>query len=171
MEFVDVIGYEGLYKINQAGEVIGVKRQKILKPSKNTKGYYRVGLWKDGKAKDYRIHRLLALHFLPNPLNLPEIDHIDRNRANNLLENLRWVSSMDNNLNRGVVTNSGEHHINTTLCDTFQVKIRINKKNYYKTFKTLDEAIVARDNRLKVESLFKVSDALVNGRKIPQNVS
>jgi len=171
MEFVDVIGYEGLYKINQAGEVFGVKRQKIMKPRVRT-GYYFVTLCKDSKHhKNYCIHRLLALHFLPNPLNLPEIDHIDRNRLNNSLNNLRWVTHRDNMLNRGLVTTSGEHHINTTLYDTFQVKIRINKKNYYKSFKTLEEAIVARDNRLKVESLFKVSDALVNGRQIPQNVS
>jgi hypothetical protein len=173
MDFVDVIGYEGLYKINQAGEVLGVKRQKILKPGNSgTSGYYYVTLCKDSKHhKNYFIHRLLALHFLPNPLNLPQVDHIDRNKENNSLDNLRWVTRRDNCLNKGLVTTSGEHNIKITPCNTFCVEIRINKKYHSKTFKTLEEAIVARDDRLQVEALFKVSDALVNGRKIPQNIS
>jgi hypothetical protein len=170
MEFVDVIGYEGIYKINQLGEVLGVKRQKILKPAIDTGGYCFVRLYKENKNKNYLVHRLVCLQFLPNPLNLSEVDHIDRNKLNNLLENLRWVTRRENLLNRGLIPTSGEHNIRTTPCNNFEVHILLNKKRYKKTFKTLDEAIVARDDRLKVEALFKVSDALVNGRKIPQNV-
>ena len=149
-DFVDVIGYEGLYKINQFGEVLGVKHKKILKQSKNRDGYYYVGLCKERKLKCFKIHRLICLHFLPNPNNLPMIDHLDKNKQNNSLENLRWVTCRDNCLNRKKTPISGEHNITITMDNTFSVRFRIDKKIYSKCFKTMEEAKVYRD-AFKVE--------------------
>ena len=70
-----------------------------ISPCKGT-GYYQVGLNK----RTYLYHRILAKHFIPNPENLQEVDHIDRNRANNTLENLRWVSKSENLSNRSKYT-------------------------------------------------------------------
>jgi hypothetical protein len=104
-EFVDIIGYEGLYQINRNGEVMNIlsrtnsKAGKILKLYTLKTGYGKICLWKNGKCKNYLIHRLLGLQFIPNPENKPTIDHIDRNRQNNSLENLRWATYAEQNEN------------------------------------------------------------------------
>lgn len=64
--------------------------------SKKANGYLRVAI----NNRQYLVHRLVAETFIPNPENKPEIDHIDRNRANNKVENLRWVTRSENCLNR-----------------------------------------------------------------------
>jgi hypothetical protein len=145
MDFVDVIGYEGLYKINQAGEIFGVKRQKLLKNCINKHGYYVVNLCKEGNIKNCQIHRLLAIQFLPNPLNLFAVDHIDQNKLNYSLNNLRWITDRDNNLNRSWSSASGEYNIYKTQYNTFRVNFKLEKKDYAATFKTLEEAKVHRD--------------------------
>ena len=55
-------------------------------------------------GRNYQLHRILAKHFIPNPENLPEIDHIDRDKTNNSIENLRWISRSDNMRNRSTYT-------------------------------------------------------------------
>jgi len=105
-EFIDVIGYESLYKINKNGEVYGVKRNNILKQKININGYYYIGLHKSNKLKFYKIHRLIGLHFIPNDdENKTQVDHIDGDRTNNNIENLRWVTSSNNMRNQISKTN------------------------------------------------------------------
>jgi hypothetical protein len=112
---VDVIGYEGLYKINKNGEVWS-KRGIFLKIWVDRYGYNFTRLSKKGKPKNYTIHRLLGTHFIPNPDNLPEIDHIDGNKTNNTLENLRWATCSTNQQNKrkGIRNTSGYYNIGTT---------------------------------------------------------
>ena len=96
-EFRDIDNYEGLYKISNFGRVYSVKRNKFLKPCKeNNKGYLVVILCKDDKPKKYKIHRLVAQAFIPNPSNLPQINHKDENKANNRVENLEWCTASYN---------------------------------------------------------------------------
>ena len=109
--------YEGLYSITEDGKVYSHRRKLYLAERPDKDGYLRVNLSKDGKAKTYFIHRLIAETFIPNPDNLPYVDHIDRNVTNNSIENLRWVSHTSNcrntkrnravvNLDTGEVFNS-----------------------------------------------------------------
>lgn len=98
MEFIK--GYENLYKINSNGEIYSCWYKKIMTYNETEDGYYYVNLSREDGRKKYRIHRLLAIQFIPNPDNLPEVDHIDRNKKNNSLDNLRWVSKKDNRNNR-----------------------------------------------------------------------
>ena len=105
----DIEGYEGLYQVSNMGRVKSVERMKwsgkcyykaperILKPRKNGGGYLVVMLSKNGKVKTCRVHRLVATAFIPNPNNLPQINHIDENKGNNHMENLEWCDSKYNN--------------------------------------------------------------------------
>lgn len=71
------------------------KKVKYLKPMK-TNGYLCVELWKNRKRKRIKIHRLVAIAFISNPDNLPQVNHKDLNKENNNVENLEWISNRDN---------------------------------------------------------------------------
>lgn len=88
----DIEGYEGLYQVSNMGRVrsLKYKKERILKPRKQS-GYYRVSLYND-KKYEYSIHRLVANAFIPNPDNLPQVNHKDENRTNNCINNLEWCT-------------------------------------------------------------------------------
>lgn len=106
----DIPGFEGIYKINKKGEVKSLNRikrgkggstivvkEKILKQSLDRKnGYLMVTLTKNEKRKNYRIHKLVANLFIPNPNNYPQVNHIDGNKFNNTVDNLEWCTPQEN---------------------------------------------------------------------------
>ena len=93
----DIKGYEGLYAITSCGKVWSYKKKKFLKPWNNGVGYLLVNLFKDRERKFYLIHRLVAETYIPNPDNLPQVDHIDNDKTHNYLNNLQWITHRDNN--------------------------------------------------------------------------
>lgn len=99
----DVFGYEGLYQVSNLGRVksLGngkIRKEKILKPTNNGRGYLIVHLSKEGKMKNYRVHRLVASSFIPNDnLLKTDVNHKDENPANNRVENLEWCTKAYNN--------------------------------------------------------------------------
>jgi hypothetical protein len=98
--FEDIKGFEGLYQINRNGDIWSYHYKKIMKNLVNESGYYYIRLTDENKKKTKcSIHRLLAIQYIPNPENKPVVDHIDRNRINNSLENLRWVTIKENGNN------------------------------------------------------------------------
>ena len=126
----DVKGYEGLYQISNLGRIKslnykGTCREGILKPHKNKYGYMYITLYRNGEHKSLRVHRLVAKAFIPNPHNLPEVNHKDENCINNFVyinedgtvnlenSNLEWCTSEYNH-------NYGTHNE------------RIGKANYNK---------------------------------------
>lgn len=94
---VKIVGFDD-YTVDEFGTIRSYKYGKIreLKISKNTKGYAQVGLGLNGKTYPKRVHRLVAKAFIPNPLNLPQVNHIDGNKFNNSVTNLEWCSNSDN---------------------------------------------------------------------------
>ena len=92
----DIKDYEGLYAITEDGNVYSYISKKYLKPTLD-KGYYRITLYKNGKIKRYLIHRLVAEAFIPNPDNLPCVNHLDEDKKNNCVSNLEWCSYEYNN--------------------------------------------------------------------------
>lgn len=100
----DIQGYEGLYQVSNLGRVKSLARilndgriwkEKIIKPAKSGSGYMQVTLYKNNIKKPFRIHRLVAEAFIPNPLNLPFVNHKDENKANN------FVGTPENNYTDG----------------------------------------------------------------------
>lgn len=92
------------YSINELGEVRNDRTGKLITPFVNRKtGYKTVDLWEHNKSTKHTIHRLLAEAFIPNPTGKPTVDHIDGNRLNNSLENLRWATYSEQNSRFGTV--------------------------------------------------------------------
>lgn len=98
-EWTHINGFDDLYIISNLGRVKSFHNGywKSLKPGKTKKGYLNVILCKNGKETSYQVHRLVALHFITNPENKPEVNHIDENKQNNTVWNLEWMTSKENN--------------------------------------------------------------------------
>lgn len=86
----DIKGFEGLYQVSNEGRVKSLKRDSIMKQQKKRYGYYNIGLYNKGEYKWFRVHRLVAEAFIPNPNEYPIINHRDENPSNNVVENLEW---------------------------------------------------------------------------------
>jgi len=104
--FIDIIGYESLYQISNFGNVKSLpkgdgngNRERLLKievQKKSATNYGRVALCKEGIIKRFQVHRLVAVHFMPNPDNKPFVNHIDNNGENNHILNLEWCTQVEN---------------------------------------------------------------------------
>ena len=84
------------YAISNLGRVKNLKTNRIISFDKEEKGYCRLSIKVNGKKKHYAIHRLVAIAFIPNPENKPQVDHIDCDKTNNCVSNLRWCSNKEN---------------------------------------------------------------------------
>ena len=100
-EWKDIKGYEGRYQVSNLGRVKSLnynhtKKEKILKLKPNRKGYFEVFLYKNGERRAFKVHRLVALHFIPNPNNYPQVNHKDENKQSNCVDNLEWCTNKYN---------------------------------------------------------------------------
>jgi hypothetical protein len=139
--------YEGCYYIEPNGDIYSQDRidtnnrfwegQKMI-PYLNKEGYYYVDLCKNGTQKTFKVHRLVALTYIPNPNNYPCVNHKDRNRKNNNLNNLEWCTQMYNN--QSINTSKKFGTIVLTKWNTHEAKYNSNGKTYRKIFKTEKEA-------------------------------
>jgi hypothetical protein len=142
-ELFDLKDYEKLYKINKKGEIWSCYLKRFLSLCINQDGYYKYVLCNENGKKTVLAHRVVAKQFIPNPNNLPLIDHIDRDRLNNNIDNLRWVSLRQNQLNR---KDTKHPYIYKQNNKTYRVAIDINKQEVYSScHKDLDQAILVRD--------------------------
>ena len=95
-EWKPIMGYEGLYEISSLGRVRSLPRQGtkggIIRPSLSSSGYLQTHLTKNGKEKTFQVHRLVAIHFIENENNLPEVNHKDEDKTNNCVWNLEFCT-------------------------------------------------------------------------------
>ena len=92
----DIKNYEGLYGITSCGKVWSYRRKRFLNTMTKSNGYLYVCLCKEGQRKWCRVHRLVAEAYIPNPENLPQVNHKDENKTNNCLQNLEWCDASYN---------------------------------------------------------------------------
>lgn len=86
------------YCINEFGEIYSLKTKMYIKSSNNYNNYKVITFHKNGVKKQFRLHRLVAEAFLPNPNNKSQVNHIDGNKANNHVSNLEWATPLENNI-------------------------------------------------------------------------
>ncbi|AMW62260.1 HNH homing endonuclease [Bacillus phage Taffo16] len=131
----DVVECGDNYEVSTLGSIRNNVTLRILKPY-TMKDYKRIKIAKDNKKKSYLLHRLVALAFIDNPLNHPEVNHKDGNKSNNTLTNLEWCTRTDN-LKHAYATNlkshEGERHPRATVTDAQAVEIKEMIQNGYTT--------------------------------------
>lgn len=161
-EWKDIPGYEGLYQASSFGRVKAIQRiihyrngkiihrkERVLSLLDSYGQYYTVGLIKDKKHKTWNVHRLVAMAFIPNPNNLPCINHKDENKYNNLVGNLEWCSysyntkynnamrtrldTRNSNQSRGCEKKVYQYDLQNNLIKVWESVTSISKTLGYKT--------------------------------------
>ena len=136
---MEIQGYSN-YLIYPDGRVFSKKSNRFLRPKiLNGKDYYYIQVCKNSKIKNFLIHRLIAIHYIPNPENKPQVNHIDGNKKNNVISNLEWVTNMENG-NRYQNDRIGIRCILKNRTG-WEFDKRYYGKRYRKWFKTKTEAI------------------------------
>lgn len=103
----DIDGFYGKYQVSSWGRVRNAETGKVLTPYRNKKGYLKIGLCNgSGSPAKFRVNRLVAIAFIPNPYNLPQVNHKDGNKENNSYTNLEWTTNEINAKHR-VLMNKG----------------------------------------------------------------
>lgn len=153
-EWRDIEGYEGLYQVSNEGRVKSLERyvnggkqlveEKIKSVFRMSDGYYGVNLYKDGTQKLKKIARLVAETFIPNPTNLPEVNHKNEDKALNTVENLEWCDR-SYNINYGTRNKRVGDHYNKKVC-----KLDLDGKVIF-VYDSLTEA--SRDNNVAISRI------------------
>ena len=163
MDFVDIDGFDGKYKINKKGVIMSFVRNKngkVMKPRVDNNGYIRINLTKNGIVSYHHIHRLLGKAFIPNPNDFPCIDHINQNKIDNRLDNLRWINHSGNNRNRYLPKKSNFPRGVERNIKSYRARIKINgKKIHLGCFRTIEEASRCYENKyIELMSEFDISN-------------
>jgi len=179
----DILGYGGDYQISNHGDVRSCKtgKWKVLARKLNTHGYFCSWLYKNGKVKGRRNARLVALAFVENPHNKPQVNHIDGNKQNDCVDNLEWCTARENvqhayDTGLAVSPNRGEnchnHKLNEHQVRRIRLMREINPKMMYKSiakmFGVTKDAIgliVRRERWAHVDDFDQKADLLLNKKK------
>jgi len=135
------------YHIHENGDIFSLNIGNILKPRDAGKRYKMITLCNNQNRQQIYVHRLIGLLFLPNPENKPEIDHINRNRSDNRVENLRWATKSEQQHNQGISKDNTSGVKGVGYCKTHKkwvARLMVNTKDHKKRFESKEEAIAYR---------------------------
>lgn len=161
-----VKGYEGMYLVSNFGNVKSLDRPisckgrkdklriisgKMKKPTLNDKGYLKVTLFKNGHGKTREIQRIVAETFIPNPMNKPQVNHIDGNKTNNCVDNLEWATSHENmwhsaNVLKNALKAVDQYDLKGNYIATYESAIDAARKNHIKPC-SISNVIYGRRNK------------------------
>jgi hypothetical protein len=162
-----VEGYEGIYEVSNMGRARSLPKKwvcgnnnnnfyhdgKILKTSPNSEGYINIFLYKNGKRKTYKLHRIVAIAFIDNPNKYPLVDHINGIRHDNYIDNLRWCTNRQNSSfdNRNIKKTSKYAGVSIHLpTNKWRARIVINKKEIHLgLFNSQEDALESYENAKK----------------------
>ena len=139
----EIEGYPN-YLIFQDGRVWSKKTNRFLKQGGDGNGYHFVGLRHNRIQKSLKVHRLVGLHFIPNPDNKEMLDHIDRNKQNNHISNLRWTSRSENGQNSSKRCDNTSGHKNIYY---------LKRKNTYRYIKKIQGKVYCKTSKNKIDCL------------------
>ncbi len=161
--FNEIPGYEGYYEIDRKGSVRSIKRviktekgnitinSKNIKPRNNNNGYLEIRLSKDGKTKTKFIHRLLAMTYINNINNKPEVNHINGTKLDNRLDNLEWVTKSENMQHAyktGLIRPKGIKVIDKVTGEEFtSIKLAAKKRNI--NYQTMQRHLSGKVQKVK----------------------
>lgn len=150
--WLNISGYDN-YQVSNFGRIRNSTTGRILKLGNDSNGYLKVNLSKNGKVKTHQIHNLVANEFIDKIDGKNYIDHIDKNRLNNIVENLRWVSSSENSRNRSIASNNTSNFKGVSFYknhNKYYAEIKHEGQRYrLGHFKTAEEAARAYDKKAK----------------------
>lgn len=159
----DIEGYEGLYQISNFGNVKSLlfnhsSYSKLLSNRLVNGGYCQVVLYKNKNRKAFYVHVLVANAFIPNPSNLPEVNHKDGNKTNNNISNLEWVTPRENSLhavNTGLRTvPKGKEHYKSKRINQFD-----KLGNFIKVWESMSE--ISRVLGYSTSNIFKCCNSRI----------
>jgi hypothetical protein len=126
---------DGKYHATNKGDIRGCnkgKSRRIMKQIKDKKGYLQLGLLINGKDTKFRVHRLVAMAFIPNPENKPQVNHINGIKSDNRVENLEWVTSSENRL----------HAVKIGHCRKLRSVLQLDKNmNLIREYRSIADAV------------------------------
>lgn len=137
----DVVGYEGLYQVSDTGQIYSLISNKYLKQRHYKNGYMHIDLHKNKESKTFLVHRLVAIAFLENPNNLPQVNHIDGDKTNNNLNNLEWCDqyyNMKHASEHGLLKSTKGQKLSEETKKKMSLSRKGHKAYYYKRVAQID---------------------------------
>lgn len=164
IEWRDVPGYEELYQVSNTGLILSLPKRtssgKIIKPTINADGYLTVCLSKNNAKKTFRVNRLVALAFIPNPFYKLEVNHIDGDKTNNVSTNLEWCDRSENEKHAYSIGLKRRSPSSACMAASARAHMRKVRRDDGMTFESIRDAAAAVAANDKGASISKVCRGL-----------